>query len=122
MTLGYAPDFWISPDGVGGSGRPKPYMIFTNMQVLGIDHVHKVMKIGDTLSDIAEGKHAGVYTVGVLEGSSLVGVSETEYKELSDEKRCALLETAREAYFAHGADAVIMNFKELPTLVKHLSK
>lgn len=119
---GYAPDFWISPDGVGGSGRPKPYMIFANMQVLGIDHVHKVMKIGDTLSDIAEGKHAGVYTVGVLEGSSLVGVSETEYKELSDEKRCALLETAREAYFAHGADTVIMNFKELPTLVKHLSK
>ena len=23
--LGYAPDFWISPDGVGGRGRPDPY-------------------------------------------------------------------------------------------------
>lgn len=29
---GYAPDFWISPDGVGGRGRPYPYMIFANMQ------------------------------------------------------------------------------------------
>ena len=31
---GYAPDFWISPDGVGGRGRPYPYMIFANMQAM----------------------------------------------------------------------------------------
>lgn len=34
---GYAPDFWISPDGVGGRGRPYPYMIFANMAGLGLD-------------------------------------------------------------------------------------
>lgn len=33
---GYSPDFWISPDGVGGKGRPYPYMIFENMKVLGV--------------------------------------------------------------------------------------
>ena len=36
---GYAPDFWISPDGVGGRGRPYPYMIFANMQALGLTAV-----------------------------------------------------------------------------------
>ena len=50
--LGYAPDFWISPDGVGGRGRPYPYMIFANMQALGLTAVGNVVKVGDTISDI----------------------------------------------------------------------
>ena len=33
--LGYAPDFWISPDRVGGRGRPDPYMIFENPEGAG---------------------------------------------------------------------------------------
>lgn len=118
---GYEPDFWISPDGVHQQGRPKPYMIFANMGALQVDDVSKVIKIGDTLSDIAEGKHAGVYTIGVLEGSSLVGYSEEEYALLDDEKRCAALSSAREAYLQAGADAVIMNLKELDGIVHKLS-
>ena len=67
---GYAPDFWISPDGVGGRGRPYPYMIFANMQALGLTAVGNVVKVGDTISDIKEGVNAGVWTAGVIEGSS----------------------------------------------------
>ena len=59
---GYAPDFWISPDGVGGRGRPYPYMIFANMQALGLTAVGNVVKVGDTISDIKEGVNAGVWT------------------------------------------------------------
>lgn len=32
-----------------------------------------VIKVGDTVSDIREGKNAGVMTVGVIEGSSEMG-------------------------------------------------
>ena len=38
--LGYAPDFWISPDGVGGRGRPDPYMIFENLKALEVPSVN----------------------------------------------------------------------------------
>lgn len=31
---GYEPDIWFSPDAVGGFGRPYPYMVFKNMQLL----------------------------------------------------------------------------------------
>ena len=37
-------------------------MIFRNMEALGLSDVRRVMKVGDTVSDIKEGKNAGVYT------------------------------------------------------------
>ena len=57
--LGYAPDFWISPDGVGGKGRPYPYMIFENLKALGVSSVKNAVKVGDTVSDIQEGSTPG---------------------------------------------------------------
>ena len=48
--LGYAPDFWISPDGVGGKGRPYPYMIFENLKALEVSSVKNAVKVGDTVS------------------------------------------------------------------------
>lgn len=42
--------------------------VFRNMETLGIDDVRKVLKVGDTASDIKEGKHAGVWSAGVIRG------------------------------------------------------
>ena len=50
---GYAPDCWVSPDGAEGKGRPYPYMIFANMQKLGVTSVRNVVKVGDTITHIA---------------------------------------------------------------------
>ena len=80
--LGYAPDHWVSADGTQGFGRPYPYMIFHNMQVLRLMDVRRVAKVGDTISDIKEGKNAGVFTVGVTEGSSQMGLSLAEFEAL----------------------------------------
>ncbi len=57
---GYEPDCWFSPDTVGKCGRPYPYMIFKNMEALKLQDVSRVMKVGDTVSDIKEGKNAGM--------------------------------------------------------------
>ncbi len=76
--LGYEPDCWFSPDSTGGMGRPYPYMIFRNMEELKVSAVDRVIKAGDTISDIKEGKNAGVFTIGILEGSSLLGLSREE--------------------------------------------
>lgn len=78
--LGYAPDFWISPDGVGGRGRPDPYMIFENLKALEVPSVKNAVKVGDTVSDIREGVNAGVWSVGVIEGSSVLGLSQTRVR------------------------------------------
>lgn len=72
-----------SPDSTGQKGRPYPYMIFRNMETLGI--VRKVLKVGDTASDIKKGKHAGVWSAGVIVGSSEMGL--TESTALSPEEK-----------------------------------
>ena len=52
-----------------GVGRPNPKMIRDAMQRLNITDGRKVLKIGDTVVDIEEGKNAGAWTVAVLTGS-----------------------------------------------------
>lgn len=110
---GYEPDAWFSPDSVGSVGRPYPYMIFCNMEALDVQSVKNVIKVGDTVSDIKEGKNAGVFTVGVVEGSSELGLALEEYEALTqEEKEAKIAETTRK-FQAAGADAVILNMKEL---------
>lgn len=52
-----------------GVGRPNPKMIHDAMQQLGITDGLAVVKIGDTVVDVQEGKNAGAWTVAVLTGS-----------------------------------------------------
>lgn len=104
---GYAPDAWFSPDSVQGLGRPYPYMIYANMAKFQIASVEQVVKVGDTVADIQEGKHAGVLSLGVLEGSSVMGYTQAEYEALPQAERQAEKDRAREIFLAAGADGVL---------------
>jgi phosphonatase-like hydrolase len=50
------------------NGRPHPDMIFDMMKKLGLG-VDELIKVGDTVADIQEGKNAGIMTVAVLSGT-----------------------------------------------------
>ena len=113
-------DEWFCPECSGEKGRPYPYMIFKNMQFLGISGVDRVIKVGNTPADIQEGKRAGVLTVGILEGSLAMGMTADDFEDLSgeaDEKECA---RTRPIFCEAGADYVIANLKELPELIRRL--
>lgn len=115
--LGYSPDCLVTPDEVGGRGRPYPYMIFENLRRLDIQDTRGVAKIGDTVSDIEEGLNAGLFTVGVTEGSSVMGLSESEFSALSEKEREEAHLRAAERFFTEGANLVIRNLGEI-SLVK----
>jgi phosphonatase-like hydrolase len=52
------------------SGRPAPFMIFRAMEMSCVNDVRKIIKIGDTPSDLAEGKNAGcLFSMGVTNGT-----------------------------------------------------
>lgn len=119
---GYQPDCWVSPNSVENLGRPYPYMIFEAMKRLKTSCVQAAVKVGDTVADIREGKNAGMVSVGILEGSSVMGLAEQEYTDLSDTERAALDEKARETYFSHGADFVLQNMGGLCTLLDNLEE
>ena len=61
-------DDYISSEEVK-NGRPFPYMIHELMERNNIDDISQVVKVGDTVSDIREGKNACCDTVAVLSGA-----------------------------------------------------
>lgn len=51
-------------------GRPAPYLIFRAMERTGVESVHRVLTVGDTVRDLEAGANGGVrYNVGVLTGA-----------------------------------------------------
>ena len=116
--LGYSPDCWFSPDSTNKKGRPYPYMIFRNMEKLELKDVSRVMKVGDTVSDILEGKNAGLVTVGILEGSSVMGLTQEEYEALSPEEREAADKKAEQTYLEAGVDYVVRDVRGVLDFIK----
>lgn len=114
---GYKPDFWISPNGVNNFGRPYPYMIFRNLERLEISSVKNVIKVGDTISDIKEGKNAGLISVGVIEGSSIMGLSQEEYEALSEDERQREINRVENSFKEAGADYVIKDIRGILDLI-----
>jgi phosphonoacetaldehyde hydrolase len=106
---GYAPDCVVCPDDTNGIGRPYPYMLWCNLEKLGVSSIHNVLKIGDTEVDMQEGKNAGCLCAGVLKGSSMLALNGDE-------------EIARQKYMEAGADYVIEGISELPALIKSLNQ
>lgn len=119
---GYRSDMVVTADDTNGFGRPWPYMVFENMRRLGLQDVRRIVKVGDTVSDMREGKNAGLIAVGVVEGSSIIGLDKASWDKLSDMDRFALRKKARETFFANGADFVIDTMGELPGLIKAIEK
>ena len=115
---GYEPDCWFSPDSTDGKGRPYPYMIFKNLMKLGLSDVRCVVKVGDTVSDITEGKAAGVWSVGIIDGSSVMGMNEDQFNALSEEEKTRKRQDVRAVFEGAGADYVIQDSTELPAVVE----
>lgn len=118
---GYSPDFLVTPDDVC-KGRPYPYMIFKNMEQLGVYPPSSVIKVGDTISDIKEGVNAGCISVGVVEGSSHLGLSEAEYNNLSTEQKLQVSEKVVLDYKEAGAHYTIQKMIDLTQLIESLNQ
>jgi len=117
---GYYPDCLVCPEHVG-DGRPYPYMIWRNLKKLKVMDVRNVVKVGDTTADIEEGKNAGCICVGVLKGSSTLGLSEKEFADTPQNELDALFAEAIEKYIKAGADYVIDELIALPKLIDSLT-
>ena len=118
---GYEADCVITPDQVG-SGRPGPFMLFECMRRLNVYPPCTVVKVGDTAVDMLEGKNAGAFSIGVLTGSSAVGLTEEEYKKASAEEIDQRKKAAEKLYFENGADLVIDSILDLPEAIAKLNQ
>lgn len=117
---GYSPECTITPD-IAGPGRPAPFMLYECMRRMNVYPANLVVKVGDTVADILEGKNAGAWSIGVLKGSNILGLTEKEYNQMPQEQLEVYKETARKKYFEAGADMVIDSMKELPKMIEEIN-
>ncbi len=116
---GYVPDYNVAADDTP-QARPAPWMIFRNMQELGVFPPACVVKVGDTIPDIEEGRNAGVWSVGVLSSGNEIGLSFADWQSLPEPERKAREEEVGRQLIAGGAHYVIPTIAELPRLIDHL--
>src|SRR5436190_5052200 len=76
---GFAPDVTVTPDETHGIGRPAPWMAFENLRLLNIYPPQLCLKVGDTPSDMLEGRNAGMITVGVIESGNETAKGGAQY-------------------------------------------
>ena len=116
---GYKPDYCVCAEEVP-AGRPAPWMIFRIMKAAGVFPPASVVKVGDTVPDIGEGRAAGAWSVGVLRSSSEVGCTEAEWEALPRTEQDRRLANCREKLLSAGAHAVVETLAELPTLLNDI--
>ena len=63
-------------------------MVFECMRQLNIYPPRCVVKVGDTVVDMQEGKNAGAFAIGILTGSNLLGLTKEEYDAMPAELPC----------------------------------
>jgi phosphonoacetaldehyde hydrolase len=118
---GFDPDHCVFPDDVS-SGRPAPQMILRNMELAEIDSPATVVKVGDTVPDIEEGRNAACWSVGVTETGSEIGMSVDEWDALTSDEKGRQSGVVATKLLAAGAHAVIPSIVHLPPLIDRLNE
>ncbi|MFB0843732.1 phosphonoacetaldehyde hydrolase [Paenibacillus oleatilyticus] len=118
---GYAPDGLVTPDEMS-AGRPYPWMIYENAIRLSIYPMKHIVKVGDTISDIREGLNAGTWTVGILKGSSELGMSEAEVNACDPADLQRKLEEIGRRYRSEGAHYVIDSIGALDPVIADINR
>jgi len=103
---GYSPDRSLCPEDVG-RGRPHPFMCYRLASDLHAAPLSACIKVGDTLSDIEEGRNAGMWTVGITRTGNMIGLSAEEWAALPEQQQRTKLAAASAQMLDHGANFVV---------------
>ncbi|MBT2666809.1 hypothetical protein J7J00_15015 [Bacillus sp. ISL-4] len=91
------------------------------MEELKLTASWKVVKVGDTISDMQEGVNAGVWSVGIIVGSSEMGLSLNEYTSLPERDKQNLISKTADTFMQNGAGFTIKTIEELPELIDQIN-
>lgn len=103
---GYAPDAWVCSTEVS-AGRPYPWMLYANAERLGVFPPAAIVKIGDTVPDILEGRNAGAWTIGLAQSGNELGLTRAEAEALPAAELRERLASIYARLYAAGAHYVV---------------
>ena len=122
IKQGFEPDATVAGDEVINGARPKPHMVFRNMDLLDVSDVKSVVKCDDTTSGIGEALNAGCWGVGLVRYSNYMNINSLEEAEAmpEDEIRRRMAVT-RDILTRAGAHYVIDSLVEIPQVIAEIN-
>jgi len=105
---GYVPDASVAGDEVIHGARPKPFMVYRNLDLLDVHPIQSVVKVDDTVSGVGEALEAGCWGVGIARYSNYMNFDTLTAAEQAPEGEIQRrLELTRELLRKAGAHYVI---------------
>ena len=119
---GFNPDATVAGDEVLNGARPKPFMVYRNLDLLDIHPIQSVVKVDDTASGVGEALEAGCWGVGVSLYSNYMDIDTIAQAEAMPAEEIA----RRNAYSAEilrktGAHYVIDSLIDLPAVIDDIN-
>ncbi|KAK6187100.1 hypothetical protein SNE40_005198 [Patella caerulea] len=120
---GFEPDANVAGDEVVHGARPKPYMVYRNMDLLNVHPIQSVVKVDDTVSGVGEAIEAGCWGVGVARYSNYMNVDSLEHaQKLTPGEIETRVAYSRKLLVHSGAHYVIDSIVELPDVVDDINR
>ncbi len=115
---GYVPDASVAGDEVEHGARPKPFMVYRNLDLMDVSPIQSVVKVDDTTSGVGEALEAGCWGVGIARYSNYMDIDSMEHLEsLSEAEIERRLIATREILRKTGAHYVIDTFDQMPEVI-----
>ena len=113
-TQGYVPDASVAGDEVVHGARPKPFMLYRNLDLLDVHPIQSVIKVDDTISGVGEALEGGCWGVGIARYSNYMNINTiAEAEAMPAEEYQRRLEITRDILRKTGAHYVIDEPSEL---------
>jgi phosphonoacetaldehyde hydrolase len=120
---GYVPDASVAGDEVAHGARPRPFMVYRNLDLMDVSPIQSVVKVDDTISGVGEALEAGCWGVGIARYSNYMDIDSMAHLEsLSEAEIERRLKATREILRKSGAHYVIDTFDQMPEVVADVNQ
>ena len=116
-------DASVAGDEVTQGARPRPFMVYRNLDLMDAWPIQSVIKVDDTVSGIGEGLNAGCWAVGVSRYSNYLNIN--SYQEADDMPVAELNrrhEETRDILRKAGAHYVIDSLADIEPVIEDVNQ
>ena len=103
--------------------RPKPFMIYKNMEKLNLTEIDTIVKVHDTITGVREGINAGCWSIGITDYSNYMNIdSIKQWENMSNKEKYKKKEYVRKKMQEEsGAHYIINEFDELIPVIEDIN-
>lgn len=119
---GFVIDATVAGDDVEHGARPKPFMVYRNMDLMDVHPIQSIVKVDDTTSGVGEALEAGCWGVGVSLYSNYMDINSlAEAKKMSKKEIDRRNALTKEILQKAGAHYVIDSIAQLPKVIDDIN-